>query len=149
MSQDARFDEEESTKRRARVLGMDYFDTSAVRDKPLYKDVLSIPELHELKIIPVRFEGSNLVFGVTTTTSQQTMKDLTQRFADQVVQFAIISDAGYREYMRLYDPPRQVVYQDIALNQAGSQEQVGQISTMLEQVRADDMLAYLCPRRTI
>jgi type IV pilus assembly protein PilB len=143
MSQDARFDEEESTKRRARVLGMDYFDTSAVRDKPLYKDVLSIPELHELKIIPVRFEGSNLVFGVTTTTSQQTMKDLTQRFADQVVQFAIISDAGYREYMRLYDPPRQVVYQDIALNQAGSQEQVGQISTMLEQVRADDMLAYL------
>jgi type IV pilus assembly protein PilB len=143
MSQDARSDEEQATQRRARVLGMDYFDTSTAGDKPLYKDVLSVPELRELKIIPVRFEGSNLLFGVTTTTSQQTMKDLTQRFADQVVHFAVISDAGYREYMRLYDPPRQVVYQDIALNQAGNKELVGQISTMLEQVRADDMLAYL------
>jgi type II secretory ATPase GspE/PulE/Tfp pilus assembly ATPase PilB-like protein len=143
MSEDARLDEEQATARRARVLGLDYFDTSAAGDKPLYKDLLSLPELYELKVIPVKFEGSNLLFGVTTTTSQQTMADLSKRFADQVVKFTIISDVGYREYMHLYDPPKQVVYQDIQLNQAGSQEQVGQISTMLQQVRADDMLAYL------
>ncbi len=143
MSQDARLDEEQAAQRRARVLGMDYFDTSQPGDKPLYKDLLSVAELYDMKVIPVRFEQSNLLFGVTTTTSQQTMADLTQRFLEQRVAFAIISDAGYREYMRLYDPPQQVVYHDIALNQAGSEEQVGQISTMLEQVRADDMLAYL------
>lgn len=143
MSQDARLDEEQATQRRARVLGMDYFDTSQVVNKPLYKEILSIPELHQLKIIPVRADKSNLLFGVTTTTSQQSMAALRQRFLDQRVGFAIISDAGYREYMRLYDPPKQVVYHDIELNQASTTEQVNKISQILEQVRADDMLAYL------
>jgi type II secretory ATPase GspE/PulE/Tfp pilus assembly ATPase PilB-like protein len=143
MSQDARADEEEATQRRARVLGMDYFDTSKEGNKPLYKDVLSVPELYSLRVIPLRLDQSNLLLGATTTTSQQTMSELTQRFADQRVAFTLISDVGFRDYMRLYDPPKQVVYQDIALNQAGKDELVGQISTMLEQVRADDMLAYL------
>jgi type II secretory ATPase GspE/PulE/Tfp pilus assembly ATPase PilB-like protein len=35
------------------------------------------------------------------------------------------------------------VYQDIAINQAGTTELMSQISVMLDQVRADDMLAYL------
>lgn len=144
MSQDARRDEEQSTERRARVLGIGYFNTATVGDNPpLYKDILPNQELYELKIIPLRADQSNILFGVTTTTSQQTMSGLTQRFADQRVSFTLISDIGFREYMRRYDPPQQVVYQDIALNQAGSEEQVGNISTMLQQVRADDMLAYL------
>jgi type II secretory ATPase GspE/PulE/Tfp pilus assembly ATPase PilB-like protein len=143
MSQDARFDEEQATQRRARILGMPYFDTSQISDKPLYKDVLSLPELYQLKIIPLRMDKSNLLFGVTTTTSQQTMNQLRQRFQDQRVNYAIISDVGFREYMKLYDPPKQVVYQDIALNTAGTVELQQQVSAVLEQVRADDMLAYL------
>lgn len=139
----ARQDEEQATQRRARVLGLNYFDTSQPGDKPLYKEWLSIPELRELKVIPLRSDKSNILFGITTTTSQQTMANLQQRFADQRVSFAIISDAGYREYMHLYDPPKQVVYHDIELNQAGSSELVEQISSILNQVRADDMLAYL------
>ncbi|HEY5152778.1 MAG TPA: ATPase, T2SS/T4P/T4SS family [Candidatus Saccharimonadales bacterium] len=143
MSQDARLDEEQATERRARVLGMDYGDTSQPGDKALYHDVLTVPELYRLKVVPLVVDRSNIVFGVTTTTSQQTMADLQQRFADQRVVYAIISDAGYREYMHLYDPPEKVVYQDIALNQTNDKELVGRISGMLEQVRADDMLAYL------
>lgn len=144
MDQDpARIDEEQATQRRARVLGMDYFDSSQEADKPLYKDILPIAELRQLKIIPVRADKSNILFGITTTTSQQTMAQLRQRFADQRVNFAIISDAGFREYMHLYDPPKQVVYHDIEINQAGTSELVEQISSILNQVRADDMLAYL------
>jgi type II secretory ATPase GspE/PulE/Tfp pilus assembly ATPase PilB-like protein len=142
MSQDARQDEEQSTQRRARVLGMEYFDTSASQEKPLYKDILTVQELYDLKIIPLRFFDNNLLFGVTTTTSQKTMSDLRQRFADYRVSFAIISDWGYREYMDLYDPPKQVVYHDININQQGD-DLIQQISGMLEQVKADDMLAYL------
>lgn len=143
MSDDARRDEELSTQRRARVLGLDYFDTSTPGEKPLYKDILGVAELREFRVVPVRADKSNILFGVTTTTSQQTMSELQQRFQDQRVAFAIISDAGFREYMRLYDPPQKVVYHDIELNSAGSQEEVGEISHMLEQVKADDMLAYL------
>src|SRR4051812_13336171 len=119
MSQDARIDEERSTQRRARVLGMEYVDTSQIADKQLFKELLSIPELHQLRIIPVRADANNILFGVTTTTSQQTMSGLRQRFQDQRVTFAIISDTGYREFMNLYAPPKQVVSHDIAINQAG------------------------------
>jgi type II secretory ATPase GspE/PulE/Tfp pilus assembly ATPase PilB-like protein len=143
MSQDARYDEEQSTQRRARVLGLNYIDTSQIQNKVLYKDFLTVPELYQLKVIPIQSDRSNIVFGVTTTTSQQTMQGLTRRFQDQRVAFAIISDVGYRDYMRLYDPPKQVVYQDISINQPGSVDLVAQISAILDQVRADDMLAYL------
>lgn len=141
--QDARHEEEESTQRRARVLGMEYADTSQPGEKALYTDLLPVQDLYKFKVIPLKADKSNVLFGVTTTTSQQTMAELRQRFLDQLVSFAIISDAGYREYMRLYDPPKKVVYHDIELNRAGSEEQVGQISVMLQQVNADDMLAYL------
>src|SRR5690606_15929074 len=100
-------------------------------------------ELYELKVIPLFVDEHSVNFGVTNTTSQAVMNSLRQRFLDQRVSFALISDAGYREYMKLYDPPKQVVYQDISISDAGSQDMVGQISAILEQVRADDMLAYL------
>jgi type II secretory ATPase GspE/PulE/Tfp pilus assembly ATPase PilB-like protein len=143
MSQDARQDEEQATERRARVLGLNYADTSREGEKTLYHEILTVPELYDLKVIPLTADRSNILFGVTTTTSQQTMSSLQARFPDQKVVFSIISDAGYREYMRLYDPPEKVVYQDIALNQTDNNELVGRISDMLQQVRADDMLAYL------
>lgn len=143
MSQNARLDEEQATQRRARILGMDYVDTSQIANKQLFKDLLTLPELYQLKVIPLQADQSQVLLGITTTTSQATMNQLSQRFSDRPTGFAIISDAGYREYMKLYDPPKQVVYQDIALNQAGSNELVQQISSVLEQVRADDMLAYL------
>jgi type II secretory ATPase GspE/PulE/Tfp pilus assembly ATPase PilB-like protein len=143
MSQDARLDEEQAAQRRARVLGMDYVDTTQLADKPLYKGLLSVPELYQMKIIPLQADKSNLLFGVTTTTSQQTMSSLQQRFQDQRVVFTLISDTGYRDYMRLYDPPKKVEYHDIAINTAGSADLVEKVSAMLQQVRADDMLAYL------
>lgn len=143
MSQDARLDEEQATQRRARVLGQEYLDTSKLAEKPLIKDILTVQEMYSLKIVPIRLVGNNLLFGITTTTSQQTMTSLRQRFADYLVNFSIISDVGYREYMQLFDPPKQVVYQDININQADNTTLVSQISGMLEQVRADDMLAYL------
>jgi len=143
MSQDARRDEELATERRALILGVNYLDTSQLADKPLYRDVLTLDELYKLRIIPINVDKSNILFGITTTTSQQTMQALTARFTDQRVAYSLISDAGYREYMLLYDPPQKVVYHDIAINTAQSEDLVAQVSGMLQQVRADDMLAYL------
>ncbi|HSX43463.1 MAG TPA: ATPase, T2SS/T4P/T4SS family [Candidatus Saccharimonadales bacterium] len=143
MSQDARRDEELATARRAQILGVGYVDTSSLQNKPLFKDIISIADMHNLRIIPLQADRSNILFGITTTTSQQTMNQLIQAFTDQRVTFNLISDAGYREYIHLYDPPKQVVYQDIAINTAGSQDLIERVSTVLAQVRADDMLAYL------
>ncbi len=143
MSEDARLDEERATERRAQLLRFNYTNTSQITNKILYPHILPKEELYRLRIIPIQADKSNIHFGITTTTSQQTMNGLIQRFADQRVTFALISDTGFRDYMHLYDPPKQVVYQDIALNTAGTQELVQNVSNVLEQVRADDMLAYL------
>ncbi len=142
MSQNARLDEELATQKRAAILGLSYTDTSEVQ-KTLYKDILSVPELYSLKVIPLLADRSNIVFGITNTTSQQTMVALQQRFLDQRIQFTLISDAGFRDYMRLYDPPKKVVYQNIDFNTAGAEDLVKNVSATLEQVRATDMLAYL------
>ncbi len=143
MSEDARFDEEQKTQRRARLVGMDYLDTSQLGNKQLFKNILTNDELEQLKVIPIQADQSHILFGVTNNTSRQTMSSLEQRFTDQLIKFSMISDAGFREYMRLYNPPQKVVYHDIEVNTAGSEQLVREVSQTLETVRADDMLAYL------
>lgn len=143
MSQDARFDEEQNTQKRAQILGLQYFDTSKTPNPALFKDVLPVPELYQLKVIPVFVEKGSMLFGITNTTSQQTLQSLEQRFADHRVAYCLISDTGFRDYMKLYDPPKQVVYEDISLSNAGSKDLISRVSSMLLQIRPDDMLAYL------
>jgi len=143
MSQDARRDEESATERRARILGMAYLDTSQMLNKPLFRDLLTLQELYQMRVIPVDVEKSQILFGITTTTSQQTIRELQQRFTDYRISFAIMSDVGYREYMRLYDPPKEVTYQDISIAQSANEAAQQTISDTFEQVRSEDILAYL------
>lgn len=142
MPDEARILEEQTTQRRARLLNIAYEDTST-REISLYPDILSVSELINLKAVPIAADANNLLFGVTNTTSQSTMVNLRQRYADQRVSFAMISDAGYRELMRRYDPPKQVVYQDISLAVQDVDNQLNVVSETLNSVRADDMLAYI------
>ena len=143
MSQDARRDEEQLTQQRARMLGIEYVNTAEIENKQLFKDILTVPELYSMKVIPIRSTGGTIDFGITTTTSNQSIQTLKQRFIDQRLNFAIISDTGYHDYMKLYDPPKQVVYQDINITNAGTEDLIAEVSRTLEQVRANDMLAYL------
>lgn len=142
MSQDARFDEEQATQRRARVLNFDYINTSGVYDKTLYKEILPVDQLKSLRVIPLRADKSHIIFGITTTTSQATIKMLQANFQDQRVTFAIISDTGFKDYINLYDPPAEIKYQDVEINQTGD-DLIDQVSRILSQVKADDMLAYI------
>lgn len=143
MAQDARYDEEIATQRRAAILGLNYVDTTAFSKKVLFEDILSVQEMYQKRVIPLQVDQSNMLFGITTTTSQQTLKDLQGRFNERRVAFAIISDAGYREFMRLYDPPKQITYQDISFGDSGSSSLFDTVTATLEQVRSDDILAYL------
>lgn len=144
MAQDQRTIEEQSTQRRARILGLQYADTSKIMDKQLYKDLLSKEQLYELRVIPLIADPHNITFGITNTTSQQTMVNLRNQFLDQRTNFVLISDTGYKDYMKLYDPPKKIVYEDISVSKlTQGQQAVSDISATLEQVKADDMLAYL------
>lgn len=143
MQDPARKIEEQATLKRASILGFQYIDTSAIQNKQLFKNVLTVQEIQSYKVVPIAADRFNITFGVTNTTSQNTMNQIVQRFSDQKVKFGLISDAGFREYMLLYNPPKQVVYENIELTTAGSEELVKNVSATLEQVKADDMLAYL------
>jgi type II secretory ATPase GspE/PulE/Tfp pilus assembly ATPase PilB-like protein len=148
MSQDARSDEEQNTKRRADILGLQYIDTTKISNKQLYVQFLTIQEMYELKVIPLLFEQNTILFGITNTTSQQIMRKLQQRFADYRISFAMISDTSYQDYMKLYDPPKEVKYENIEIKPTDQDtiqqdDQVQSISATLAEVRADDMLAYL------
>ena len=143
MSQNARRDEELSTQRRSQILGLQYADTSQLAQKQLYRELLTNAELYKYKVIPLISGSSNITFGVTNTTSRQSMDLLRQRFQDQRTNFVLVSDTGFREYMALYDPPKKVEYHDISINGPEPSAVIEQVSATLDQVRADDMLAYL------
>ena len=143
MSQDFRLDDELSTEKRARLIGIQYVDTSSLLEKTLYPDILSNDEMTKLRIIPIRADKSNILFGITTTTSKQTMQNLTDRFSDQRISFALMSDSGYNDYYKLYNPPKKITYDEIKISGLDKNQLVGKISETLNTVKADDILAYL------
>jgi type II secretory ATPase GspE/PulE/Tfp pilus assembly ATPase PilB-like protein len=140
---DARQSEEAASQRRAQVLGFTYVDTSVMANKALYKDLLTVPEMYQMRVVPMGVGKGTVLFGITTTTSQQVIHGLERRFTDVRPTFAIISDTGYKEYIQLYDPPRKIEYQDIAISKSSDQAVLESISATIAQVRPDDVLAYL------
>ncbi len=141
--QDARTLEEQATQKRAAILGMTYINTAGEGEKPLYKELLSIPELQKYRVIPVSAGPHNIRFGVTNTTSKQTMEELKTKFPDQRIEFGLISDAGFRDYIRLYNPPKKIEYQDVKFSGDDQKDLFQQVTATLSQVLADDILAYL------
>lgn len=141
MQDPARLSEEQNTQRRARLLNIAYEDTST-HETPLFPEVLDVQEMYTLRVVPLSVDQYTIKFGITNTTSQSTMTNLQSRFLDQRVSFVLISDAGYKDMMRRYDPPKQIVYEDISLT-SNQENQVSAVSKTLSEVRADDMLAYL------
>ena len=143
MPEVARASEETITQRRAGVLGLDYVDTSKLQ-KQLFRTILPVSELYSLKVVPLAADEHNIQFGITTTTPQQNITKLRQRFTDQRISFSIISETGFSEYMKLYDPPKEVHYQDISFSGGSDAEKmIAAVSSTLTQVRPADMLAYL------
>ena len=144
MSQDVRRDEELSTQHRAAVLNLPYVNTATFQ-KQIFTNVMPIEEIYKLKVVPLMADAHNIHFGITTTTSQQTLNNLKSRFSDQNIHFSIISNSGFKDYLKLYNPPKKIEYQDINFTQAGSDgdKLVAAVSATLEKVLADDMLAYL------
>jgi type II secretory ATPase GspE/PulE/Tfp pilus assembly ATPase PilB-like protein len=143
MADDARTNEELITQRRAGVLSINYVDSSKLQ-KQLFKTILPVSELYSLKVVPLTADEHNVQFGMTTTTAQQTRNKLRNMFTDQRLSFSIISETGYSEYMKLYDPPKKVEYQDISFaGNSNADKMAHDVSITLDTVRPDDVLAYL------
>lgn len=138
--------EEQHTQQRAGLLGLQYLDTRELGTKgPIYKDILTNQEMYNGHIVPLSENSENapLIFGITVQTPQPLLRQLHDRFQNRVVQFMMISNPGYEEYMLRYNPPKKVIYDNVKIARDGDSDTISQVSKTLDTVRSDDIVNYL------
>lgn len=140
--------EERSTQQRAALLNMQYFDTRGVAETlTLHKDVLSLKEMYDGRMAPLNADDESKVytFAVTSTTPQSVLRSLETSYNNdgKSVAFYLISNAGFREFMLRYDPPKEVVYDDVKIARDGDSDTIRSVSDTLESVSSDKILDYL------
>lgn len=143
-----RNDDERSTQQRAALLGLQYFDSRGLSTTlPLYKDVLSLKEMYDGKVVPLEVtdEGKNFTFAVTSSTPQSTINNMMKAFNGEgkTAKLYLMSNTGFREFMYRYDPPKEVVYDDVKIAREGDSDTLRSVSETLESVSSDKILDYM------
>lgn len=140
--------DEQNTQNRASILGLRYFDTrDRSQSMPLVQGEIDVQEMHRSQIIPLRRGGDDgsYVFGITVNTPQSLVRELTEQYnnSGRAIEFVLISNLGFREFMLRYDPPKEVVYNDVEIAREGDSDTLAEVSKTLESVRTDDIMTYL------
>ena len=140
--------DEEATKRRAAILGFQYIDTREFeKDLPLVKGVLENSQMYKGRIVPLAVgeEDQSYRFGITSQTPQSLVQKMDSEYRDEgkTTQFFLISGSGFRSLMMRYDPPKQVIYDDIEIAREGDSETLSQVSKVLSEVGSNDVFNYL------
>lgn len=148
MQQQARESDEQSTQRRAAILGLPYLDMRGLEQTiALVGDVLSIDTMHKNRIVPLIGGGDSKPweFGITTQTPQSLLQELSQKYAAQAQNtlYHLISHTGFKALMDRYDPPVHVVYDDITIASDGDSDTLQRVSETLNSVGSDEVFDYL------
>ena len=143
-----RDNEEKATAERARILGLPYLDTRKVEEIiPLVPDLLTIPEMHQDYIIPLQKGGgeTHYQFLVTSQTPSSLIAKMRQKYLDngERADFFLISKSAYQVLMLRYDPPKEVIYDDIKIAGEGDSETIASVSKTLAQVSTEKMFDFL------
>lgn len=140
--------DENSTAKRASILGVEYLD---LRDKdatlPLINDVMEIPEMYRYRMVPLQ-KGDYThptIYGITLSTPESRLRELNQQAEknSESVSYRLISDSSFRNIMRRFDPPKDVIYHNVEISSDGDSSTLKKVSVELEHVRPDDILNYL------
>ena len=140
--------EEQSTQSRAAILGLPYLDTRSIEtDLPLARDLMTVHEMYQAKMVPlVKGNDEDVTqYGATTQTPQSAMQELRRKFegtSDQV-QIFLISTSGFRAFMRRFDPPRHIEYDDIEISNEGDSDTINKVSQTLETVGTEAVFDFL------
>ena len=140
--------EEKATEQRAKLLGIEYYDSREGEDTlPLVENALTIDEMYRNRIVPIRQGDYNQAhfFAITSSTPQSFISELRERYKEQTEDtgFVMISDSGWQAFMNRYDPPKEVIYDDVKISKEGASDTIEQVSETLEGVRSEDILNYL------
>ncbi|MBH2007199.1 type II/IV secretion system protein [Candidatus Saccharibacteria bacterium] len=140
--------DEQATAKRSTILGLQYLDTREIEnDLPLAQDVLSVKEMHINKMVPLIQGGDSTQtrFGVTSLTPQSVLQKIEAEYVQdgRSVQFLLISQSAYKVLMDRYDPPKEIIYDDIEIAKDGDSETIASVSQTLNSVGTDLVFDYL------
>mgnify|MGYP001335307085 FL=1 len=124
--------EELNTQNRAQLLKIEYVDSRTLLDIPLAKGILELSEMYKNSLVPLYDTGSNYTFAITIKTPQQSLRSIRDKFPDKIVKFVMISMPGFQEMMLRFDPPKEVIYDDITVTKEGESDNVQKVSDSLE-----------------
>ncbi len=148
IQQRRRDQEESSTQQRAAILGLQYLDTREIeKTLPLPDGVLPIEEMYKGYLVPIAKGGGTepYRFGITSQTPQSLIRTTEKEYNDRGdnIQFLLISGSGFRAFMNRYDPPKEVIYDDIEIAKEGDSDTLSQVSKTLNSVSSDRVFDFL------
>ena len=140
--------DEEATRKRASILGVQYLDTREFeQNMPLIRDVLNVEEMYGGRLVPLDIDqGSQTYkFGMTSQTPQSLVSELATNYKDtgKTAHFFLISGSAFRTLMLRFDPPKKVIYDDIEIAKDGDSNTLVEVSKTLASVGSDDVFNYL------
>lgn len=140
--------DEDATRQRAAILGLQYLDTREIEQGLALTDgVLSNEEMYSGHVVPLIAGGNNepFRFGVTSQTPQSLIKTMQKAYNDrgENIQFFLISGSGFKAFMNRYDPPKEIIYDDIEIAKDGDSDTIQEVSKTLNSVSTDRVFDYL------
>lgn len=143
-----RENEEKATEDRARILGLPYLDTRDFENEiPLVLGLMDIPEMHQDFIVPLQKGGGeeHYQFMVTSQTPRTLIEKMRQEYLDkgERADFFLISGSAYKVFMLRYDPPKEIIYDDIKIAGEGDSETIASVSQTLATVSTEKVFDFL------
>lgn len=150
IQQSRRQHDEDATRERAAILGLQYLDTRDIEGNlALTEGILSNEEMYSGHIVPL-ITGDNATnepfrFGVTSQTPQSLIQSMKASYGERgsPIQFFLISGSGFKAFMNRYDPPVEVIYDDIEIAEEGDSDTIAEVSKTLNSVSTDKVFDYL------
>ncbi len=148
IQQQRREHEEQSTRERAAIIGLQYLDAREVENTlPLAEGAMDIKSMYKGRLVPLVAgdKDTTAQFAATAQTPNSLIRSMIKQHADEVkqVRFYLISESGFRAFMRRYDPPREVTYDDIEIAREGDSATIEKVSQTLETVGTEAVFDFL------
>lgn len=143
-----RDNEEQAALGRAHILGMPYLDTRDFENEiPLVMGLLSVEDMHRNYILPLQKggDGEHYQYMVTSQTPRSVIENMRKQYEDEGerVDFFLISNSAYKVFMLRYDPPKEVIYDDIKIAGEGDSETIASVSQTLNAVSTEKVFDFL------
>lgn len=150
IQQRRRDDEERATAKRADILGLVYLDTREFEDIfPLVKDIFSNEQMYAAKLAPLQEgnaeENQPWKVMITSQTPRSVIQKLKKSYEDKgrQIDFYLISEFAWKKIMRRYNPPKEIIYDNITIAGEGDSATLSQVSQTLAGVASDKVFDYL------